>query len=486
MRLAALFVAVCMVLIAGSAGAAVYFAFGFRPAEAVLVGVAVLTALSIYNTVSARIGMRTVVSSQLRDLSRGNAEMARQLGEVERHFAALERRVEGTLNKTRAATDPLSAEIGELGLLVRQLAETVAVHETRLAELRRPQPAGAREAPAVPPRPAPAEPAIPAEPVAAAPAAAPADPAPSAADASAASDAMQATIGAAIEASRIDLYLQPIVTLPQRKVRYYEAMSRLRTDKGDVVPAASFIAPAEAGGLMPKIDNLVVFRCVQVIRRLLMKNREIGLFCNLSGGTLTDGTVFPQLLDFLDANRAIAPALVLEFTQSALRAIGPMETESLSALAERGFRFSLDNVTDLRLEPRELATRGFRFVKVNANLLLNRTGATGGDIHPADLSDLLSRFGIDLIAEKIENEGSVVDLLDYDVRFGQGFLFSPPRPVRAEALQGIADRGDLVTREATDEAAPPLASGRAPEAGPPAENGSGKRVSAMAQIARRI
>jgi len=27
----------------------------------------------------------------------------------------------------------------------------------------------------------------------------------------------------------------------------------------------------------------------------------------------------------------------------------------------------------------------------------------------------------------------VVDLLDYDVRFGQGFLFAPPRPVRPEA-----------------------------------------------------
>jgi cyclic-di-GMP phosphodiesterase TipF (flagellum assembly factor) len=33
----------------------------------------------------------------------------------------------------------------------------------------------------------------------------------------------------------------------------------------------------------------------------------------------------------------------------------------------------------------------------------------------------------------------VVNLLDYDVRFGQGFLFSPPRPVRPEALQTIAD-----------------------------------------------
>ena len=33
----------------------------------------------------------------------------------------------------------------------------------------------------------------------------------------------------------------------------------------------------------------------------------------------------------------------------------------------------------------------------------------------------------------------VVDLLDFDVRFGQGFLFSPPRPVRVEALQGTAE-----------------------------------------------
>ena len=41
----------------------------------------------------------------------------------------------------------------------------------------------------------------------------------------------------------------------------------------------------------------------------------------------------------------------------------------------------------------------------------------------------------------------MVDLLDCDVRFGQGFLFSPPRPVRAEALQGIADRGDVVARD---------------------------------------
>jgi cyclic-di-GMP phosphodiesterase TipF (flagellum assembly factor) len=298
---------------------------------------------------------------------------------------------------------------------------------------------------------------------------------------------MLAAIRSAIEANRIDLHLQPIVTLPQRKVRFYEAMSRLRTQSGDVVLAAEFISQAEAGGLMPKIDNLVVFRCVQVLRRLLLKNREVGVFCNLSVATLTDAVVFPQLLEFLDANRAIAPSLVLEFTQSGLRGAGPIETESLAALRACGYHFSMDNVTDLRLEPRELASRGFRFVKLRANLILNR-GGIAADIHPGDLPDLLGRFGIDLIAEKIESEGSVVDLLDYDVKFGQGFLFSPPRPVRAEALQGINDRNDVVARES---AATSQGAGSAPidtknsRATAP-EAGKGLRSAGLTRLVRRI
>src|SRR5262249_35793324 len=88
--------------------------------------------------------------------------------------------------------------------------------------------------------------------------------------------------------------------------------------------------------------------------------------------------------------------------------------------------------TELRFDPRDLADRGVRFIKVPAALLLDPKQTSTSDIHPSDLSDLLGRFGIDLVAERIEGERSVVDLLDYDVRFGQGFLFAPPRPLRPE------------------------------------------------------
>jgi cyclic-di-GMP phosphodiesterase TipF (flagellum assembly factor) len=515
MRLGAVFVAVCMVVIAASAGATVWLGFGFSGAEAIIVALAVLTALGLYNTVATRVGVRTAVGSQLGDLSRSNFELARQLTELTRRVGAAESRIEGAQARARAAMDPLSVEISELGTLVRQLAETVATYETRFGDIAKPAALELGPAPStVAPAPVAAvEPIAPAAPVAivttqaaaaviaaaiATPVAAPApaiaamepkaEPAPNVADTRAADEETLAVIRSAIDANRIDLYLQPIVTLPQRKVRYYEAMSRLRTEKGDVLLAADFVPLAQRAGLMAKIDNLVVFRCVQVVRRLLLKNRDIGLFCNLSESTLTDGVVFQQLLEFLEANRAIAPSLVLELTQSALRSAGPIENESLSALADRGFRFSLDNLQDLRIEPRDLATRGFRYIKIAGNLLLNPKD-TSADIHPADLSDLLGRFGIDLIAEKIESEAMVVDLLDYDVRFGQGFLFSPPRPVRAEALQGIADRGDVIVRDASmpDEPPSPEPAARNAADAPISHGGANTpRATGLAQLVPRF
>lgn len=249
-----------------------------------------------------------------------------------------------------------------------------------------------------------------------------------------------ATIRDAIDANRVDLYLQPIVTLPQRKVRYYEALTRLRTEGGQMLTPAEFLGPAESSGLIARLDHVLLFRCVQVLRRLQQKNRDVGLFCNLSALTLNDPQFFPQMSQSLDANRVLAPALLIEFKQLAWRAMGPLALESLAALREVGFRFGMDQVTDLRIEPRDLADRGIRFVKAPAGLLLGRSGGAGGsggaDIHAEDLAGLLARFVVNLVADRVESE--VVDLLDFDVKFGQGFLFSPPRPVRAEALQGFA------------------------------------------------
>ena len=454
LRLTAIFIAVCVVLIAASLGAVVYLVLGLSTAESSIVALAALATLTIYNTVSTRVRDRTDVGDQIADLSRGTADLARQVGELGRKLAAFENGAGDLDRRVKHATSPLSVEIGELGTLVKNVAETVAAHEMRIETLASAAPSPIIEAP-VDVKPAvtnDAPPAIVETKTESKTETKIEDTPPPPANTEASgpfkgktNDEIVAIIREAIDANRVDLYLQPILTLPQRKVRYYESMTRLRLADGTLILPADFIKHAEKAGLMPKVDNLMLFLCVKVLRRLLVKNREIGLFCNISMSTLNDPEFFPQFSQFMEANRALASSLMLELPQDAWRSMGPMEHESLSAFAERGFRFSMDQVSDLRMEPKDLSERGIRFVKIQAALLLNKAAAPA-DIHAGDLSDLLGRFGISLVAERIETEAVVVDLLDYDVRFGQGFLFSPPRPVRAEALQGIGER-DVIMRE---------------------------------------
>jgi cyclic-di-GMP phosphodiesterase TipF (flagellum assembly factor) len=429
-RISAIFIAGCVVLIAASAGAVLYLGFGVDARASAIVALAALTGMALFNSVSNRLRDRSDLGDQIADLSRGTADLARQVAEISRRLNVAEAKIASPTHRARAANDPLATEIGELGALVKQIAQTVASHAATLQKQGalsiRPIVSTAKSEPARP-----AEGTFTASENGAIPGAEHFR--------GLSRDSIADVISKAADANRIDLYLQPIVTLPQRKVRYYEAVSRLRTEDGDIIPAGDFIDIAESVGLMPKIDNLAIFRCVQVTRRLLLKSRDVGLFCNISAASLTDALMFRQFLDFMDANRALASSLMFEFTQEAYRNFGPIEHESLAALAERGFRFSMDHVTDLHMEPNELASRAFRFLKVPARLLLNKTATNQSDIDPEDLSDLLARSGIDLIAERVETETTVVDLLYYDVRFGQGFLFSPPRPVRAEALQGNGD-----------------------------------------------
>jgi cyclic-di-GMP phosphodiesterase TipF (flagellum assembly factor) len=427
MRISTIFVAVCMVLVSGSLGVALYSLTSLRASEAAVVALAALTLLILYNAVAMRMRDRSDVDGQISDLSHGIADLARQVGEFGRRLAAVESKMvspnPAPHDRIQLGLQSALGEISELGGLVKQLAASVATHEDILASL-----------PTAPP-PA-AEPAPPTR--VAAPA--PARPAPASAAPPAKHEQILTAVQSAIETDNVEIFLQPVVTLPQRKTRCYEAVARLRDTRGALLAAGDFMPAAEAAGLMGRIDNMVVVRCMEVLRRLQMRNKDASLFCNVAAATLGNRTAFGQYLDFLEANRTLASSLILEFRHGTLRGLGLTESEHLAALAQRGYRFSIDHVTDLRIEPRELADRGVRFIKVPASLLLDQNQASASDIHPADLSDLLGRFGIDLIVERIEDERAVVDLLDYDIRFGQGFLFAHPLPLRPDAPASTADK----------------------------------------------
>jgi cyclic-di-GMP phosphodiesterase TipF (flagellum assembly factor) len=242
------------------------------------------------------------------------------------------------------------------------------------------------------------------------------------------------TIRRSLEANRVDLYLQPIVGLPQRKVRFYEGLSRLRSEEGALIMPRDYMRVAEPAGMMPTVDNILLFRCIQVVRKLAQRNKSAGVFCNISAYSLLDSDFFPQFVEYMQHNQDLAQHLIFEFSQTTVNGMGPIEEESLVSLAELGFRFSMDQVTDLKLNAKLLHDRNFRFVKIAAATLVG--GAhEGADIHPNDIQELLRRNGIQLIVDKIETEREVVDVLDLNVEYGQGYLFGEPKPVREEVTR---------------------------------------------------
>ena len=269
------------------------------------------------------------------------------------------------------------------------------------------------------------------------------------------SPALLDTVREALTENRVDLFLQPIVALPQRRTHYYESFSRLRDATGRVMMPAEYLSVAEPGGLVTAIDNLLLFRCVQIVRRLAKQDRKIGIFCNVSMASLADESFFPQFLELLTINRDLSGALIFEVGQAAFDARGSVEARNMGKLADLGFRFSLDKVTDLDLDLQDLARSDVKFLKIGAQLLLDELTEIDGrmvlrslpDLAAEDFTTLTRRYGVEVVAEKVEAERQVVDVLELNIGFGQGHLFGEPRAIKEAVLSEAGPPPNLVRPE---------------------------------------
>ena len=243
----------------------------------------------------------------------------------------------------------------------------------------------------------------------------------------------------AIEANRIDLYLRPIVTLPDRKLRYYDASTRIRTGADAFMAPSDYLPLAEREHLMPRIDNVMLVKCVQLLRRVGSDSRLKGVFCNLSAQSLRDRDFFPELVEFIEENSALSDSLTFQVSQRAVLDLGADELAGLKSLGKLGFVFSLDHVANLDVDFAALRDHFFRYVKIEAKTLLHDLDEAGASVPAADMTRFLERFDLKLIAEKVDDEASLSRLIEYGVDLAEGDLFGNPRPVTPEMFRELAD-----------------------------------------------
>lgn len=351
---------------------------------ALLFGIAILTFGGLLHEYWARQDERSRLESRIWDLEAVAEEMRLELDALRGHSGAL------------PADPPEVAAVLSEARVLERLAHRLPASGPRPA-------AGPDAGPLFAPQPLPADP-----------------------------DAVLDHVRTALRTDHVDIFLQPVVSLPQRKHRYYELFSRIRAGMdGDGKPRymlpEQYLGVAAEAGLIATIDNLLLFRCIQLLRETEKRHQNVGFFCNISAATLNDAAFMREFVTYMGQSPNLATKLVFELSQDDLMQGGLFATGFLDGLRRLGFHFSMDQVVSLDLDWNELARHEIRFVKLDAARLLDPDSRFADPRAVRELRKQLDRNNIDLIVEKVETEAQLLELLDLYIDFGQGYLFGEPR-----------------------------------------------------------
>lgn len=234
----------------------------------------------------------------------------------------------------------------------------------------------------------------------------------------------------ALQKDGVDIFLQPIVSLPQRKVRFYEVMSRVRAPDGSHLLPEQYMPIAAKAGLGAAIDDLLLFRSVRLVQETERRQHSIGFFVNVSSATLSDTRFMNEFADYLAENGSLGSKLTFEVAQRDVLS-GLLDTESARRLSRLGCRFSMNKVDSFNIDPAKLYKLDVRYVKLDSTVLMAIARRSNGRDNIMQFKKLVESQPIDIVVERIETEPQLIELLDLSIDYGQGALFGEPRLSKA-------------------------------------------------------
>jgi cyclic-di-GMP phosphodiesterase, flagellum assembly factor TipF len=242
----------------------------------------------------------------------------------------------------------------------------------------------------------------------------------------------------ALNAQRIDVFLEPILTLADQRPQHYEVSIALRAASGEPIDLAGVAADLSGTGLLPLIDQARIARAAQTARRLAERGKAGSVFTDLNGETLADDGFNDTFANPQGSVGAFPGQLVLTLRQAHVRTFTTADWQTLARLRAAGFAFALGDVTSLDMDFAGLVHGGFAFARLDAETFLIGLPAEGGTVPPADICRHLAGCGLALIVGSIVEDSQLARIFGFGVILGQGRLFGGARAVKAAAVSGTS------------------------------------------------
>lgn len=250
-----------------------------------------------------------------------------------------------------------------------------------------------------------------------------------------------AAIADALSDERMDVFLETINGLDDYRARHYQVSVRLRLADGEGLNADGMISETRGTGLLPLIEAVKISSAKRVAEQMIRRGRSGDFFSIVDGEALETEQFSDDMDTIVGGNSTLASRLVLAFSQSDVRSFTPGQWDSLREIANIGFRFSIEDITDLDMDFEKLGSNGFVFAKLDAEVFLKGLPIESGHLPASDICRYLSGAGLALIVGQISDETTRAKIMGFGALFGQGALFGGPRPVRSDVLR----RGEVQT-----------------------------------------
>ncbi|HPQ51551.1 MAG TPA: EAL domain-containing protein [Alphaproteobacteria bacterium] len=157
----------------------------------------------------------------------------------------------------------------------------------------------------------------------------------------------------AVQNDKIEIFAQPIVRLPSRRINYLELFARIRARAGIYLPADTYRTLAAEESTIENVDHLLLLHTIDTIRSDARRGTQIGYFINICAQSLKNQRFMTDLLEFIRSKRALAENLVFELQYTEYMSLPPQLVRIIDGLNKLGCKFSIDNLTTLDIMPTE-------------------------------------------------------------------------------------------------------------------------------------
>ncbi|HUJ80105.1 MAG TPA: PAS domain S-box protein [Nitrospiria bacterium] len=232
----------------------------------------------------------------------------------------------------------------------------------------------------------------------------------------------------AIERQQLFLHYQPTVLLRTGQVTGVEALLRWKHPKYGLVPPDQFIPLAEQTGLIKPLTEMVINAALDQCRAWLREGIPLSVSVNLSARSLHD----PTFADYIDKRLlayGIAPRLLeLEITESAIMADPDRAMEILSSLSIMGVRLSIDDFGVGHSSLTYLKKLPVHEIKIDKSFVLNMAEDPDDVMIVRSIIDLGHNQSLKVVAEGVQSQQTLDQLLDLGCDAVQGYFVSRPIP----------------------------------------------------------